>query len=140
MARSRLALVKTGLLPPAWVLLLFNLLSARNEEVLGPRALPLEYAASRSETLSLELVIGAIEVTLLTVVLQPWRQHPLWPRAMAAFALFLPWTVLAFAIGLHAGLMSETHTLWRLGILVVIGVVTVVSGLSSLIRHRRAAI
>ena len=130
----------TALLPSAWVLLLFNLLSARNEEVIGPRALPLEYAASRSETLSTELVIGAIEVMLLTVVLQPWRQTPLWPRAMAAFALFLPWTAFAFAIGLHAGLMSETHTMWRLGVLVVIGVVIVVSGLRSVIRRRHAAV
>jgi len=59
---------------------------------------------------------------------------------MAAFALFLPWAVFAFAIGLHPGLMSETHTVWRLGILVGIGVVIVVSGLRSFIRRRRAAL
>jgi hypothetical protein len=139
-ARSLFAWVKSGLLPSAWVLLLFNLLSARNEEMLGPRALPPEFAASRSETLSLELVIGAIEVTVLTVVLQPWRQRPLWPWGIAGFALFLPWTLLAFAIGLHGGSMSVAHTFWRLGILVVIGGVSVLSGLRALIRRGRAGI
>ncbi len=138
MARSRLTWLTSALLPAAWFLLLFNLLSARHEEVAGPRGLPLEYAAKRSETLFNELAIGAIEVALLTLVLQPWRQSPLWPRAIAAFTLFLPWTLLAFAIGMHAGLMSSAHTMWRLGILAGIGAVFVVSGLRSLIRRRRA--
>jgi hypothetical protein len=137
--RSRLAWAATGLLPAAWFLLLFNLLSARSDEVLGPRALPLEYAASRSETLTLELMLGVIEVVLLTLVLQPWRRSPLWPRALAAFVLFLPWTLLAFAIGLHAGLMSEAHTMWRLGIVGVIGGVILISGLRSFIHRGRAA-
>jgi hypothetical protein len=106
----------------------------------GPRALPLEYAASRSETLSLELVMGAIEVAVLTAVLQPWRQRPLWPWGIAAFALFLPWTLLAFAIGMHGGSMSVAHTMWRLGILGAIGVVSVLSGLRALIRRGRAGI
>ena len=53
---------------------------------------------------------------MLTLIIQPWRQGSLWPWAIGAFALLLPWTGLAFAIGMHAGLMSEAHTLWRLGI------------------------
>jgi hypothetical protein len=118
-------------------MLYFDLQAARTAEVVGPRGLPLEYAAGRAELLSNELVVGAIEVGLLILVLQPWRRGLLWARAMAAFALFLPWTILAFAIGMHAGPISSTHTEWRVSILGVIGVVMVVSGLLALVRRHR---
>ena len=77
---------------------------------------------------------------MLTVVLQPWRKRPLWPWGIAVFALFLPWTIFAFAIGLHGGLISSAHTFWRLGILAVIGVVSALSGVRALIRRGGASI
>jgi len=139
-ARSVLGWVATALMPVAWVVLYLDLQAARIQEVVGPRGLPLEYAAGRAELLSNELVTGAIEVGLLILVLQPWRRGLLWARAMAAFALFLPWTILAFAIGMHAGPIGSTHTEWRLIILGVIGVVMVVSGLFALVGHHRKAV
>ena len=139
-ARSWFGWVATVLLPAAWVWLYFDMQAARIEEVEGPRGLPLKYAAGRAEMLNNELVIGAIEVGLLILVLQPWRRGLLWARAMGAFALFLPWTILAFAIGMHGGPISSTHTEWRLSILGVIGIVAVVSGVFALVRHHRKAV
>jgi len=53
--------VATALMPVAWVVLYFDLQAARIQEVVGPRGLPLEYAAGRAELLSNELVTGAID-------------------------------------------------------------------------------
>jgi len=120
------------------MVLLVNLFWVRHQDAVGPRGLAYGQGANLSSNLFIELAIGAIEVAVLTAVLQPWLQGPIWRRALVALALFLPWLFFAFAIGMHAGSMSSAHTLWRLCIAVMIGAVAFVSGFRSLIRRRAA--
>jgi hypothetical protein len=78
--------------------------------------------------LSNAMWLGAFEVLGLLVVLRPWSYRRSWGRALVALALFVPWTLVAAMLGMHAGSINGAHLLWRAGIVLVLLCLTIISG------------
>jgi hypothetical protein len=75
-----------------------------------------------------------IETALLVAILRPWSFAHSGGRLVLALAVFVPWTLLSLAVGMHAGPIAQRHDLWLL--LVCVGLA---GGLVALSGTRRRA-
>jgi FtsH-binding integral membrane protein len=123
------------ILPVAWVVLTGEMVWVRHRDPFGRSPTHPGYGENLPGDLPSALLFSAIEVVVLSAILQPWRITPLWPRALATFAVFAPWSLFAMAMGMHAGSIDAAHTMWRFGIVLALGVVLLVSGVRAL-AHR----
>jgi hypothetical protein len=62
--------------------------------------------------LSSTIRMAAVEIVVLYGILRPWSYDRSWRRAAVAWLVLLPWSVLLFAVIMHAGPTRAGHTLW----------------------------
>ena len=119
---------RAAVLPATWLFLAGDMLWVRYRDPFGRSPTHPGYGENLPGDLPWALFISAVEIAVLGAVLQPWSAKPLWPRAIAAFALFAPWSLFAMAMGMHAGSIDAAHTMWRFGLVLAIGAALLVSG------------
>jgi hypothetical protein len=96
-----------------------------------------EYGQNWPGDLSTELWFGVAELLVLFLILRPWSYRRSWGRALLALVVFIPWTLFAAMLGMHAGSINGAHLVWRAGVVLVLLVLAAISGYEAA-RARRA--
>lgn len=117
-----------AILPTAWIVLVGAMVWARYRDPFGRSPTHPGYGENLPGDLPWALVTSAVEIVVLTAILQPWSVRSLWPRALTAFALFAPWSLFAMMMGMHAGSIDAAHSMWRIGLALALGGALLVSG------------
>ena len=128
---------RAAVLPASWCLLVVDMLWVRHRDPFGRSPTHPGYGENLPGDLPWALFVSAMEVVVLTAILEPWRAKPLWPRAFVALALFAPWSLFALMMGMHAGSIDAAHAVWRLGLVLAIGAVLLISGARAIVRSLR---
>lgn len=119
------ALVNAGFTPDYW--LLHRLEGAE-----------LPYPTS---TVIVFALLGAVELVVAALIVQPWKLKRLWLRLLIAFALLVVWSVPWMLSAMHQPPVHGMHLLWLLlldvGLLLALCVVSAVSAAKAVARARR---
>jgi hypothetical protein len=85
------------------------------------------YGHNTPGALGWTLAIMTFELVVLLAMLQPSTYERSWGRALGAFAVFAPASLLSALFATHAGGIMAIHLLWMLGVTFGLFVLTVVS-------------
>lgn len=94
------------------------------------------YGHNAENSLRVVLPLSAIELVVLYLILQPWSYRRSWWRALMAFALAAPWTLLCMMASMHAGGVVMLNWMWLFVVDVILLVVTIVSLITWSIKRR----
>jgi hypothetical protein len=96
-----------------------------------------QYGANWPGDLRRAFIELGVETGALYLILRPWSYAASWKRALSAFVLFVPWTMLGGFGTIHAGRVASYHFLWLVIMTVGLFAMTIISSAASraLARH-----
>ncbi len=83
--------------------------------------------ASHPGDLTHFLLVGAVELAVLTAVLRPWSYRHAPGRALLALGLWTPWALFALMVCMHCGPIGGALALWRLAMVGALSITLIVS-------------
>lgn len=83
------------------------------------------YGHNHAGALTDGLLFSFAELILVGVILRPWSYRQSWGRAVAAWIAFVPWTLMAMMMSMHAGGVFLIHFVWLLALTTVLTVLMV---------------
>lgn len=112
-------------LPAAWVVGALFIAWSASRGPFDPAARA--YGANWPGDVRRAVVELTFEVAALYAILRPTSYAASWKRALAAFLLFLPWTILGGLGTMHGGRIASYHFLWQLLVSVALFGTTILS-------------
>jgi hypothetical protein len=129
--------LRNWLLPAAALVLAAALVRAQGQGPPDPGQS--RYGTNWPGDLRLVLIEAAIELAVLLIILQPWSYARSAVRAVCACVVFLIWTFMALAVGMHGGPIIGAHILWLMLMTIGLMVLVCVSGVARWRGRRRRA-
>lgn len=83
------------------------------------------YGHNHAGALTDGLLFSLAELILVGLILRPWSYRQSWGRAVAAWVAFVPWTLMAMMMTMHAGGVLLIHFVWLLALTTVLTVLMV---------------
>lgn len=136
--QSRRAWTTFALFPLAWLLLLGMTLHVRYRDPFGPSLAHPGYGENLPGDVASNMIWGACETIVLLVILWPWRPQSIRARLLIALILYVPWTLLLMTVFMHGGSITATLVVWRLGLILLLIVTSLVLALRSDFRREPA--